>query len=48
MLKKYNKKHTYIHTHTYAKMAEDVCEGIENVLNFIVSTAERSGNLKKN
>jgi len=37
--------HAYIHI--YAKMAEDVCEGIEYALNLIVSTAERSGNKKK-
>ena len=28
-------------------MTEDVCEGIENALNIIVSTVERSGNMKK-
>jgi len=28
-------------------MAEDVCEGLENTLNLIVSTAERSSNMKK-
>jgi len=50
--------HTYIHTHTHththiyiyiyihAKMAEDVYDGIENALNLIVCTAERSGNMK--
>jgi len=31
----------------HAKMAEDVCEGIVNDLNLIVSTAERCGNMKK-
>jgi hypothetical protein len=28
-------------------MADDVCEGIENVLNIIVSITDRSGNMKK-
>ena len=28
-------------------MAEDECEGIENALNLIVCTADRSGNMKK-
>jgi hypothetical protein len=28
-------------------MADDESEGIENALNIIVSTAERSGNMKK-
>ena len=28
-------------------MADDVSEGIENALKIIVSTAERSGNMKK-
>jgi hypothetical protein len=27
-------------------MADDVCEGIENALNIIVSTTEQSGNMK--
>jgi len=31
----------------YAKMSDDVSERIENVLNLIVCTAERSGNLKR-
>jgi SMC interacting uncharacterized protein involved in chromosome segregation len=30
-----------------AKMADEVCEGIENALNIIVNTTERSGNMKK-
>ena len=30
-----------------AKLVEDVCEGIEDALNLIVSTAERSGNMNK-
>ena len=30
-----------------AKMADDVHEGIENALNTIVNTTERSGNMKK-
>ena len=29
------------------KMADDVHEGIENALNTIVNTTERSGNMKK-
>jgi len=28
-------------------MVEDVCEGIENALNLILSTAERSGNMRR-
>ena len=28
-------------------MADDVCEGIQNVLNLIVSTSERSSNIRK-
>jgi hypothetical protein len=28
-------------------MADDVSEGIENALNIIVNTKERSGNMKK-
>jgi hypothetical protein len=29
------------------KMADDVCEGIEEALNLVVTTTERSGNMKK-
>ena len=29
-----------------SKMADDVCEGIQNALNLIVSTAERSSNIR--
>jgi len=28
-------------------MADEVCEGIDNALNIIVSTTERCGNMKK-
>ena len=34
-------------SHIDAKMAEDECEGIENALNLIVCTADRSGKMKK-
>jgi chromosome condensin MukBEF ATPase and DNA-binding subunit MukB len=37
--------HSY--TITDAKMAEDVSEVIENALNLIVTTSDRSGNMKK-
>jgi len=41
--------HIYIHTYmgTCGKMADEVSEGIENALNTIASTTERSGNMKK-
>ena len=39
---------SYIYTHnTDTKMADDVIDGMENSLNITVSTAERSGNMKK-
>jgi hypothetical protein len=39
---------TYIHTYViYAKMVDDVSEGIDNALNLVVNTVERSGNMKK-
>jgi hypothetical protein len=42
-------KNTYIQTNmgVCLKMADDVCESIENAFNIIVSTTERSGNVKK-
>jgi hypothetical protein len=33
--------------HTCLKMADEVDEGIENALNLVVLTTERSGNVKK-
>ena len=45
--------HTYIHTYvrTYirhpSKMLDEVGEGKKNALNLVVTTTERSGNMKK-
>ena len=39
--------HTYTHTYIGDKVADEVREGIDNALNIIVSTTERSANMKK-